>query len=194
MLSCQNFSHWLAASDNSLKMVHWLWNVCFSPKSVLPPWSCDLRTVLGKDMAASFYHAEKIYKFQGFVFNRFMYWQPVQAYDVTKFGISTNDIASCANSFACIVNGFEGNLVIAQKLYYCSLVLKAPMTLQRIYVSWKNWRVWRFLMSNVSSILYDTLTILLNWIESLYFMLTKNRSSSLAVVSSAIDSVLEWIR
>ena len=62
LLFFQNlFSHWRVASDNSLKIVHWLWNVCFSPKSVLFPWSANLRTRFclfrGEDMRASFYHA-----------------------------------------------------------------------------------------------------------------------------------------
>ena len=54
-----------------------------------------------------------------------MYWQPVQFHDVAKIGVSTEDIA---RYFLHVVNDFEGILVPVQKLYYCSLVLIAPMT------------------------------------------------------------------
>ena len=66
-----------------------------------------------------------IYTFHGAVFNRFMYWQPVQFHDVAKIGVSTEDIA---RYFLHVVNDFEGILVPVKKLYYCSLVLIAPMT------------------------------------------------------------------
>ena len=36
-----------------------------------------------------------IYTFHGVLWNWLMYWQPVQVYDVAKFGILTDDIASC---------------------------------------------------------------------------------------------------
>ena len=74
-----------------------------------------------------------VYTFHGVVFNRFMYWQPVQVYDVAKFGVST-DAHSQLHYFVNVVNSFEGILVTVQKLHYCSLVLIAPMTLPRIYV------------------------------------------------------------
>ena len=47
LLSFQNLFYFHVghfASSNSLKIVHWLWNVCFWPKSILFPWSFDLRT------------------------------------------------------------------------------------------------------------------------------------------------------
>ena len=71
----------------------------------------------------------------GVVFNRFMYWQPVQVYDVAKFGVSTND--SQLHSFVHVVDSFEGTLITGQKLHYCSLILIAPMSPPRIYVPWK---------------------------------------------------------